>query len=264
MAIKKITPKEALVVAIKATRLAGDIMNKYSSREYAIKNKAPKDLVTEVDIKCEQVIKEAIYEVFPDHGVLAEEGGGRNMEKLCRWIVDPIDGTTNFAHGFPMFCSSVAYEEEGQVVAGAIYDPVRDELFTATLGGGSYLNSRPIVVSSTNRLAESLLATGFPYTITTEKINNIREFADMSMEAQAVRRPGAAALDLCYVACGRLDGFWEFHLQPWDVAAGVLIVQEAGGAVTDDKRQPINIYLRKIVASNNKIHEEMLQVLGRA
>ncbi|MDH5756775.1 MAG: inositol monophosphatase [Nitrospinota bacterium] len=250
--------------AMKAARRAGVIQKERSLKEFQVTRKQTRsDLVTEVDVQCEAAIIATIREVFPDHTALAEEKGEYAAEDASRrWIIDPLDGTVNYAHGFPMYCSSVALEADGAVVAGAVYDPVRDEMFHAALGRGAWLNGQPIHASTTPRLEDSLLATGFPYTIKTEAVNNLAQFAAFAMKAQAIRRPGAAALDLCYVACGRLDGFWEFHLKPWDMAAGALIVEEAGGMVAGKEGAPFSVYNHAVVASNGVIHGQMIQILA--
>jgi len=256
----------ALKTAIHAARLAGGIQRDYAGKNINVTSKNTRsDLVTEVDIKCEEAIISAIKEVFPDHGALAEEKGEYAAASgNRRWIIDPLDGTVNYAHGFPVYCSSVALEADGEVVVGAVYDPVRDEMFHAFLGGGAWLNGKQIHASTTAQLGDSLLATGFPYTIRTEALNNLRQFSAFAMRAQAIRRPGAAALDLCYVACGRLEGFWEFHLKPWDMAAGALIVTEAGGTVSSDLGASFSVYKPAVVASNGHIHHQMIDTLEEA
>jgi myo-inositol-1(or 4)-monophosphatase len=255
-----------LQTAKNAARRAGEIQREYSQKAFGISSKlTSSDLVTEVDVKCEEAVVALIREVFPDHSALAEEKGEyAKADSGRRWIIDPLDGTVNYAHGFPMYCSSVALEDGGIVVAGAVYDPVRDEMFSAIKGGGVWLNGRAIQVSKTAQLADSLLATGFPYTVKTEKVNNLAQFTAFVMAAQAVRRPGSAALDLCYVASGRLDGFWEFHLKPWDMAAGALIVREAGGQVTGAAGDTFSIYKSQVVASNGVIHGQMIKTLASA
>lgn len=253
----------ALEAAVAAARRAGELMLEYSRQGFSINHKGRTDLVTEADVACERAIIETIHAAYPNHAVVAEEGG-QSGESSCRWIIDPIDGTTNFAHGFPVYCASIGFEREGQIAAGAVYDPTRGEMFTATRGGGAFLNGEAIRVSAVAALEQSLLATGFPYAIRDEVENNLSHFANFAMRAQAIRRPGAAALDLCYVACGRLDGFWEFHLKPWDMAAGALIVKEAGGRVTGVSGEPFSIYNPHILASNGRIHGEMLSTLQMA
>ena len=179
------------------------------------------------------------------------------------WVVDPLDGTTNYAHGFPMFCVSIALEIEGRVDVGVVYDPMRDELFTATRGGGAHLNGKPIKVSEETELGESLIATGFPYDLRTSDVNNLDHWNAMIYKVQAVRRAGSAALDLCYLATGRFDGFWELKLHPWDVAGGGLIVEEAGGKVTDLAEGPFSVYSQEILASNGNIHSQMSEILKK-
>ncbi len=252
---------QALNVAMRSAREAGAIQTSYLTKNYRIDRKGEIDLVTEVDLECEKAIIDIIKQTYPDHGALAEEKGAYSPGHEYKWIIDPIDGTTNYAHGFPVYCSSVALEAKGEVIAGAVYDPTRDEMFCAVKGGGAKLNGRPISVSDVDKLIDSLLATGFPYTIKTEKINNLSQFGNMSMRAQAIRRPGAAALDLCYVACGRLDGFWEYHLKPWDMAGGALIVSEAGGKTTACDGSKLDIYNQHMLASNGEIHGAMQEVL---
>jgi myo-inositol-1(or 4)-monophosphatase len=178
--------------------------------------------------------------------------------------VDPLDGTTNFAHGFPLFCVSIALEQRRESILGVVYDPMRDELFAAERGGGATLNNRPIRVSATREIGKSLLSTGFPYDITTSRLNNLDHWANFAMHAQALRRVGAAALDLCYVACGRFDGFWELSLNPWDMAAGALIVTEAGGRVTDFQGRSFSNYKPEVIASNGLIHDSMVEVIAIA
>jgi len=253
---------QAAETAKQSAREAGRIMNEYAKSGFKIEHKGEIDLVTEVDIKCEKAITEIIRAEYPNHDILAEEFSNRNEGSPFKWVIDPLDGTTNYAHGFPIYCTSVALTYGGAPVAGAVYDPTRDEMFSAIEGRGAELNGAPIHVSKEPELIKSLLATGFPYDIKTTKQNNLKQFADFAMRSQAIRRPGAAAIDLCYVACGRLDGFWEFHLKPWDIAAGALIVTEAGGTVSMTDGAKLDIYRSDIVASNGKIHSTMLEVLA--
>ncbi|MBF0170062.1 MAG: inositol monophosphatase [Nitrospinae bacterium] len=248
-------------VAEKAARVAGAIMREFTAKGFEVRHKGAIDLVTEADVACEKAIVAIIRESFPDHAVVGEEGGASG-DSPFKWIIDPIDGTTNFAHGFPVYCASVGFEANGELAVGAVYDPTRDELFAATVGKGAMLNGAPIKVSEVGELEQALLATGFPYAIRTTNVTNIPQFERFAMRAQAIRRPGAAALDLCYVACGRLDGFWEYHLHPWDMAAGALLVKEAGGVVTDANGGAFNVWGREIVASNGALHEAMVGVLG--
>lgn len=222
------------------------------------------NLVTEVDKKSEEIIIKYIKNNFPEHGFLAEESGagfGRKAE--YKWIIDPIDGTTNYAHSLGIFCASIALEKDGKVIAGVVYDPSRDELFHSEFDKGAYLNDRRIYVSKVSDIARSLLVTGFAYNIKEANYTNIENFRNFLLVSQAVRRTGSAAIDLCYVACGRFDGFWEFGLNPWDTAAASLIAEEAGARLTNFKGEPYSIYKKQILASNGKIHKQMLKILRK-
>src|SRR5919199_1174577 len=230
-----------------------------------ISNKGDIDLVTEADLASERLIVERVRSYHPRHAVLTEEsgdvvalGGARSDYK---WIVDPLDGTTNYAHGYPVFCVSIALEHLGSVVVGVVYDPVRDELFAAERGEGATLNGRRIRVSDTDDLNRAMVCTGFPYDVR-DRGDFARHFANFIMHAQAIRRDGSAALDLANVACGRFDGFFEEGLRPWDVAAGVLLVEEAGGRVSHYNGQLFNVYPPPILVSNGLIHEQMMRVLA--
>lgn len=231
-----------------------------------ITNKGDIDLVTEADLASENLIIERIRSYHPQHGILAEESGeavmvgGKRSE--WKWIIDPLDGTTNYAHGYPCFCVSIALEHSGVLEVGVVYDPVRDEMFAAERGRGATLNDRQIRVSQVEELKDAMVCTGFPYNVR-ERPDFTRDFANFTMAAQAVRRDGSAALDLAYVACGRFDGFWEDGLSPWDTAAGVLLIEEARGKVTNFDNQSLNIYTRKVLCSNGLIHDAMLRVLER-
>jgi myo-inositol-1(or 4)-monophosphatase len=211
------------------------------------------------------MIVSRIKSAFPTHSILAEEihdiSRDENAGSPYRWVIDPLDGTTNFAHGYPVFSVSIGLEVAGELELGIVYDPTRDEMFTARRGGGSFCNGVSLRVSTTGSLLSSLLATGFPYDVQTSKDNNLSNFCAFALRAQGIRRGGSAALDLCYVASGRLDGFWELKLNPWDCAAGFLTVREAGGIVTNFRGQPASINGREVVASNGLIHQEMLDVL---
>jgi myo-inositol-1(or 4)-monophosphatase len=226
-------------------------------RHVTIEYKGDADLVTIADRKSEALIRERLREHWPEHDIMGEEEGLQDTGSDYRWYVDPLDGTTNFAHGFPVFCVSMALDYKGKRIAGVIYDPTRDELFAAEQGSGSYLNDQPIRVSKTARLAESLLATGFP-SHKRHKNPNIFFYHQITLRTHGVRRAGSAALDLCYVASGRFDGFWEFNLNPWDTAAGVLIVEEAGGKVTNFHGGPFELSSRETLASNGLLHESLL------
>lgn len=238
-------------------REAGALLMRYFDQHIKIEYKGEADLVTAADRKSETLIRQRIRETWPGHDVLGEEEGLRDTGSEYRWYVDPLDGTTNFAHGFPVFCVSMALQHKGETIAGVCYDPTRDELFAAERGKGATLNGRAIQVSKTAKLAESLVGTGFP-SHKRHKNPNIYFYHQLTLRSHGVRRAGSAALDLCYVACGRLDGFWEFNLNPWDTAAGVLLVQEAGGRVTDFHGGPFQLHSRETVASNGVIHAEML------
>jgi myo-inositol-1(or 4)-monophosphatase len=223
----------------------------------AIEYKGEVDLVTEADRRSEQLIVGRIRELWPDHDLIGEEGSRRETNSEFRWYVDPLDGTTNFAHGYPVFSVSLALEHKGERIAGVIYDPCRDEMFAAEKGSGARLNGRPIHVSTIARLAESLLGTGFP-SHKRHKNPNIHFYHQITLRSHGVRRAGSAALDLCSVAAGRYDGFWEFNLNPWDTAAGVLLVEEAGGRVSNFSGGRFHIDSREVLASNGLIHQEML------
>jgi myo-inositol-1(or 4)-monophosphatase len=251
-----------LGVAVEAARAAGEMLRSRFGQVQRVRYKGAIDLVTEADELAERTVVETIRRHFPDDSVLAEEGttGGTDADRC--WMIDPLDGTTNFAHGYPFFAVSVGLVVRGQVEAGAVYDPLRDELFTAQLGGGARLNGAPIRVSSVDRLEASFLCTGFPYDRAQipAALELWRRFV---LRAQAVRRDGAAALDLCYVAMGRFDAFWEGVLQPWDVAAGGLIVAEAGGTLSDYAGAPFDVRSPRVVASNGLMHEQLLRLLQK-
>ncbi|HVG20753.1 MAG TPA: inositol monophosphatase family protein [Blastocatellia bacterium] len=248
--------------AIRVARDAGQLLRDRVGTRIDIGHKGAINIVTDVDLASERLIRDAIATHYPRHQVLAEEGGLAENSSEYRWIVDPLDGTTNFAHGYPVFCVSIALEYRGETVLGVVYDPTRDELFSAERGGGAALNNRPIRVSGTGDLMQSLLSTGFPYDIKTSTLTNLDHWANFAMNAQALRRDGAAALDLCYVACGRFDGFWELNLSAWDTAAGSLIVTEAGGRVTDFAGGKFSNYAPQVLASNGLIHDRMIEVLA--
>ncbi len=229
----------------------------YFRQNVRIEYKGEADLVTVADRTSEALITERLREHFPTHDILGEESGLSGSSSEYRWYVDPLDGTTNFAHGYPAFCVSMGLEFQGERIAGVIYDPTRDEMFAAEKGQGATLNGAPIQVSQTASLAESLLATGFP-SKKRHQNPNIHFYHQLSLKTHGVRRAGSAALDLASVACGRFQGFWEFNLNPWDTAAGVLIVQEAGGTVTGFRGQPFEIASKEVMATNGLIHEALL------
>lgn len=261
----KLETAELKELAIEAAISAGKLLKEGWGKVQSIGRKRNfRELITEFDHRAEELIIKTIKAQYPDHSILAEE---RPMEisnsgYKYKWIIDPLDGTTNYAHSYPLFCVSVALEHNEEIIVGVVYNPVLDELFIAEKGQGAKLNGKSISVSATKALRESLLATGFPYQLEGIK-ENIRYFEDFIFEAQAVRRDGSAALDLCYLAMGRFDGFWELDLKPWDVAAGALIVAEAGGRVTNLSGGRFSLYGDEILASNGHIHQEMVQVLQR-
>lgn len=254
-----------LDVAIEAATQAGKFLKYSLGRVKTIETKEgeERNLVSDIDKASERKIIEIIRRRFPAHAILAEEGGGTSADSEYTWVIDPLDGTTNYLHGVPIYCVSIGLERNGEVVAGAIYDPNHDELFTAEKGSGAFANGKRLKVSEANTLISSLLVTGFPYDIATHPGDAVNHFVHFLMEAQGIRRLGSAALDLAYVAAGRLDGFWEVNLHPWDMAAGVLLVKEAGGNVTNFDGKTIDIYGRKVLASNGLIHQTMLKVLQK-
>ena len=251
--------------AIQAARDAGQILAERFGRAIQITHKGDIDIVTEADLAAERLITERIRSYYPRHAILAEESGDTlaigDQQSEYKWIIDPLDGTTNYAHGYPCFCVSIALEHQGQIEIGVIYDPIRDELFAAERGAGATLNGRSIRVSEVDDLNRAMLCTGFPYDVR-ERGDFARHFSSFIMHAQAVRRDGSAALDLAYVACGKFDGFWEEGLNPWDVAAGVLLIEEAGGRVSRYDGSVFDIYTPPIMTSNGLIHEAMMSVLA--
>jgi myo-inositol-1(or 4)-monophosphatase len=252
-------------VAIDAARAAGRLLrDELSGARHIAYKGSPTNLVTEMDQRAEALILERIRRAFPDDAILAEEQGAATGRSGRRWIVDPLDGTTNYAHGLPLFGVSIALESARRLVLGVVYDPARDELFVAERGGGATLNGEPIRVSECGRLDQSLLVTGFPYDIRTTADTNLPEYAALSLRTLAVRRFGSAALDLSYVAAGRLEAFWELTLGPWDMAAGGLIVLEAGGQVTDVRGGPWRLEGPGVLASNGRIHAQVLTALTEA
>ncbi len=254
---------DPLQTAIEMALESGRIQKESLTKHFAIHHKGEINLVTDVDIACQEKIISIINERFPDDDIIAEEQSNSYDGDKNRWIIDPVDGTTNYAHGYPFFCTSIAYEAKGRIVAGVVYNPIMDELFFAAAGKGAYLNGNRIGVSRIDNLKLSLLSTGFPYDLATNPNNNINHFVNFLYAAQAVRRDGSAALNLSYVACGRFDGFWELHLNPWDLAAGALILEEAGGRITDLTGGQFDIYRGECLASNGFIHQAMEGVIGK-
>jgi len=247
-----------------AVREAGLYLRANLGRVVEASYKGAVDLVTPFDLGAQEILVGRLSAAFPAHGFLAEEGLARAGTSDCRWVIDPLDGTTNFAHGFPVFSVSAALECAGRLALGFVYDPMREEMFRAEAGRGAALNGAPIRVSGVADLGRSLLATGFPYDVRQSPVNNLDHWGRFIVRAQAIRRCGSAALDLCYVACGRFDGFWELKLKPWDMAAGALIVGEAGGRVTDDSGRPFALDAPGIVATNGRLHGAILEVLEMA
>jgi myo-inositol-1(or 4)-monophosphatase len=255
--------EEILALAVRIAREAGAIQRERYETELAIATKsAPIDLVTEVDRACERCVVEALARERPRDALLAEEGSRLgDGASTWRWIVDPLDGTVNFAHGYPRFCISIGVEREGARQVGVVYDPLLDELYHAVAGAGAFRNGRRLAVSRETELSRALLCTGFAYDVHQSETDNVRQFVAALKSARGLRRDGSAALDLAYVAAGRLDGFWEQKLHPWDVAAGILLVEEAGGRATDLAGEPAPASGREIAASNGALHDALLRVL---
>jgi myo-inositol-1(or 4)-monophosphatase len=260
--------RETVEILQKAERLAreaGKIQRDHYETDIEIRTKsAAIDLVTEVDHACEKLIVDALARERPEDAILAEEGGGTDHEGAAwRWVIDPLDGTTNYAHGYPRFCVSIGVEHHGERTVGVVYDPLLDELYSAVRGGGASCNGRSIHVSEEPDVANALLATGFAYDVHRSLEDNLNHFADVVKRARAVRRDGSAALDLCYVAAGRFDGFWEMKLHAWDVAAGLLIVEEAGGRISNMSGGPADRSGNQTVATNGHIHDTLIGLLAR-
>jgi len=253
--------KSFKALAVQAARKAGQVLQGRLGRTRRVDYKGAVNLVTEMDFRSERIIVSEIRKHFPEHGFLAEEKAQERTGSPYRWVIDPLDGTTNYAHGLPVYCVSIALEYGGEIILGVVYDPSREELFVAQKGKGARLNGRRMTVSKTSRLSKSLLTTGFPYDLRESPVDNFDHFRNFALRTHAVRRCGSAALDLCYVAAGRFDGFWEMKLGPWDLGAGSLIVQEAGGRVTDFQGRPLGLDGRQVLASNSRIHREMMKIL---
>ncbi len=257
-------PSQIEQVALAAARAAGRIHLRRLSRIKVRRKTSSIDLVTEADREAEAAVIAALTRAFPSHAILAEESGANDRQSAERWIIDPLDGTTNFAHGFPQFCVSIAYERRGRVELGVVFDALKRELFVAARGRGARLNGRRIHVSRTPALELALLSTGFPYDRRERRHFYLAFWEAFMMRTQGVRRTGSAALDLCYVACGRTDAFWEFGLHPWDVAAGALIVSEAGGRVSNADGSRLDLGGRQILATNGRLHRAMRATIARA
>lgn len=253
---------ELLPAIERIARAAGAIVREGYGNVGRVEHKGAIDLVTEFDRRSEELILRELRAAFPGHAVHAEESGRSGATSAYEWLIDPLDGTTNFAHGFPVFAVSLALTHNGQLRAGAVYDPLRDELFAAEAGRGATLNGQPLRVSPQRDLSRALLATGFPYDVRTNPRNNFAEFMRLHLRAQAVRRAGSAALDCAWVAAGRLDGYWELRVKPWDVGAGALIAREAGGRVTTLEGDESFLGRDSIVVSNGPLHEAMLELLN--
>jgi len=255
-----------LALALRLAHAAGALQRNHYETALTIGTKsAPVDLVTEVDHACERLIVDELAVARPEDAVLAEEGSGTDRPNaVWRWIVDPLDGTVNYAHGYPRFCVSIAVEQRGLRRVGVVYDPLLNETYHATRGGGAFLNGKPVRVSKEKELSRGLFATGFAYDVQRSQDDNLANWASFVKSARAVRRDGSAALDLCYVACGRFEGYWEQKLHAWDVAAGQLVVEESGGRCTDFNGGPVPPDGDPIVASNGHVHEQMLALLRSA
>jgi myo-inositol-1(or 4)-monophosphatase len=253
-----------LTTAIEAVVRAGELqMERFGHADLHVDMKGAIDLVTDVDMAVERMFRALVAERFPDHGVLAEElGGHESVPAGPCWVFDPLDGTTNYAHGLPIFCASLALEIDGVAEVAAVFDPSRQELFTAERAGGAWLNGRPLRVSTADRLLNAMLVTGFPYDVHARVDEIVGLFGEFVGKARAVRRLGSAAIDLCYVAAGRLDGFWESDLKAWDIAGGSLIVQEAGGRVTGMDGSPFASRGGHVLATNGHLHDDMMEVMG--
>lgn len=251
-----------LETAVEIAREAGALLANYFERRVPFELKGEFDLVTEADRASEKLVVERLRSHFPSHAIVAEEGGGHENSSEYRWFVDPLDGTTNFAHGFPMFNITLGLERAGELIAGVVFDPIRQEMFTAERGSGAWLNNRRIRVSNASRLTDSLSSTGFPSRKRHHNVN-IHFYYQVAIASHGVRRTGSAAIDLAYVSCGRLDFFWEFGLKPWDMAAGALLVQEAGGRVSDMRGSPHSVAASDhLLADNGHLHDEVLQIFA--
>ena len=255
------TKSDLLADAVRISRLAGKLLKDRLLTDFAVDHKGEVDIVTEMDRSAQDLIEQEVLLKYPDHGILAEEDLHIQGSDGFHWIVDPLDGTTNYAHRFPVFSVSIAVAYRNDILCGVVYNPVSEELFTAIRGEGASLNALPIRVSKINSLNDSLLGTGFPYNIRESSQTNLDHFKEFAIRTQGIRRCGSAALDLCFVACGRLDGFWELNLKSWDIAAGALIVREAGGVTTDFEGSALEMDGSRVLASNGHVHSQMMEVL---
>lgn len=247
--------------AIEAARRAGQILRENYNKPHQVSYKGVIDMVTEMDRESERLVTEMLRGAFPEYGILGEEGSKSTDQYTSRWIIDPLDGTTNYKNNYPLFGVSIALEKQGEITVGVVYNPVLDEMFSAEKGKGATLNGSSIHVTETVELGKSLVATGFPYDAWTSPANNCAELERFVKSTISLRSDGSAALDLCHIACGRLDGYWELDLESWDMAAGALIVQEAGGMVSQVNGQPFNHLQRNVLASNGLIHQAMVEKL---
>jgi len=255
--------KSYLDIALEAAHIAGSIIKDNFNKKIEVNYKGRINLVTNVDREAEKAVVETILKYYPKHNILTEETEhAQDASQSFRWVIDPLDGTTNYVHGFPFVCVSIALQKNDESIVGVVYNPILDELFYAEKGKGCFRNQVPISVSDNTDFSKSLLATGFPYDMLNEERNNIRNLSKVIKKCRGIRRPGAAALDMCYVACGIFDGYWELELFPWDTAAGLIIVEEAGGKVTKFDGSEYSIFDKEIVVSNGKVHGEILSELG--
>lgn len=259
--MKKTDIKRMLNFTVDLATRVGDHIVQNATRHKHVRYKGEVDLVTRFDKKSQDMIVGELMKAYPKYGILSEEGVNYNEHAPYKWIVDPLDGTTNFAHGLPIWAISIALEVEGDIMLGVVYEPCRQEMFSAIKNMGAFNGRKKINVSRIDKLTQALLVTGFPYDIRTSKDNNLDHFCNFAVRAQAVRRLGSAALDLCYTACGRFDGYWELKLSPWDQAAGSLILSESGGMITDFQGNKFNIYGDEVLGTNRLIHEQMMVVL---
>ncbi len=249
---------------IQVSHEAGEIVREGFGKNFNVEYKTNEaNIVTDIDKASEKHIKEFIRKKYPSHSILAEEGGETKNNPEYLWVVDPIDGTTNFAHGLPIFSVSIGLQKNGETIAGVVYDVMQDVTYSAEKGGGAFANSKKINVSTNDKLSRSVLVTGFPYNISDNPGNALEKFSELTKASRGIRRLGSAAIDLCYVAKGVFDGFWEVYLHPWDICAGKLIVEEAGGLVTGFKGEEIDIYTKQILATNGPIHERMKEFLSK-